>query len=238
MEDYASYTHADPSRVKRALHRRRFADALRLLDLGPDDTLLDLGCGDGFLLSLASGRLPAGHLAGYEPAREMAEQARARLAPLGVPVVGDLADLGDRRFTRLACLETLEHLPPAPLAALLAAAAARLAPGGFLLASVPVEIGPPSLAKNLFRLARAPRRPDLDGRRLLRALLGLPNEREAGQALSGLPYHFSHVGFDHRRLERRLAADFRILARRGSPCSRLGPAFNTTLYYRLAPRHA
>jgi len=236
MDDYASYTHADPSRVKRYLHRRRFADALRLLDLGPDDTLLDLGCGDGYLLSLAAARLPAGRLAGYEPAAEMADQARARLEPLGVTVAGDLAVLGDRRFTRLACLETLEHLPPSPLDALLAAASARLAPDGFLLASVPVEIGLPSLAKNLFRLARAPRRPDLDGRRLLRTLLGLPISRDDGQTLGSLPYHFSHVGFDHRRLERRLAADFRVLARRGSPFPRLGAAVNTTLYYRLAPK--
>jgi ubiquinone/menaquinone biosynthesis C-methylase UbiE len=49
-----------------------------LLEIGPNDSVLEVGFGPGVTIQRLSKLASAGHVAGIEPSREMLEQARAR----------------------------------------------------------------------------------------------------------------------------------------------------------------
>lgn len=51
-----------------------------LLEIGPDDSLLEVGFGPGVIIQRLSKLASAGHIAGIDPSLEMVEQARARNA--------------------------------------------------------------------------------------------------------------------------------------------------------------
>ena len=51
-----------------------------LLEIGPDDSLLEVGFGPGVIIQRLSKLASAGHIAGVDPSLEMVEQARARNA--------------------------------------------------------------------------------------------------------------------------------------------------------------
>ena len=93
----------------------RIAWAVRYLDLGPDDRVLELGCGHGVALSLVCERLREGTVVGVDRSPKMTaaalarnraavEAGRARIltAPLHE------ADLGDELFDVVYAI----HFPP------------------------------------------------------------------------------------------------------------------------------
>ena len=49
-----------------------------LLEIGPNDSVLEVGFGPGVIIQRLSKLASAGHVAGIDPSREMVEQARAR----------------------------------------------------------------------------------------------------------------------------------------------------------------
>src|SRR5262249_13494696 len=51
-----------------------------LLEVGPKDSVLEVGFGPGVVIQRLSNLASAGHIAGADPSREMLEQARARNA--------------------------------------------------------------------------------------------------------------------------------------------------------------
>src|SRR5258708_466450 len=51
-----------------------------LLEIGPYDSVLEVGFGPGVMIQRLSKLASAGHVAGIDPSREMVEQARARNA--------------------------------------------------------------------------------------------------------------------------------------------------------------
>jgi ubiquinone/menaquinone biosynthesis C-methylase UbiE len=51
-----------------------------LLEIGPNDRVLEVGFGPGVIIQRLSKLASAGHVAGIDPSREMVEQARARNA--------------------------------------------------------------------------------------------------------------------------------------------------------------
>lgn len=233
---YHTYTTDDPFALKRWLHRRRFLAAFRALHTSPTGSVLDYGCGDGYFLALLRHRLPNSSLTGFDPLPNMAAQARERLAGLGILITEDLKTLGQQRFDRIACLETCEHLVESDLRRLLEAIRDRLTPDGQALFSVPVEIGPPALVKNLFRLLRRKGYENLNWKTVIRATLGRPQPQHVSQALPGREYIFSHIGFDHRRFERLLRDNFHVSRRTTVPIPLFGPFFNNTLLYACRAR--
>jgi SAM-dependent methyltransferase len=52
--------------------------ALELLDLAPDDAVLEIGCGSGDILARAAARVPRGFAAGLDPSELMVRHARFR----------------------------------------------------------------------------------------------------------------------------------------------------------------
>jgi ubiquinone/menaquinone biosynthesis C-methylase UbiE len=100
---------------------------LMALALGPDDALLELGCGGGLLLRDA----PAGRVAGLDHSPDMVALAREN-APRATVVEGDAAALpfADGEFTAVAMSVVFMFLPDP--AAVLAECRRVLASGGRL----------------------------------------------------------------------------------------------------------
>jgi ubiquinone/menaquinone biosynthesis C-methylase UbiE len=86
----------------------RLRSVVELLDIRPDDRVLEIGCGHGVAASLVCERLAGGHLTAIDRSPKMIEAALRRnaayveagKAEFLVADVEDL-DLGDRRFDKI-----------------------------------------------------------------------------------------------------------------------------------------
>jgi SAM-dependent methyltransferase len=140
------------SRVIAWSHSSRFTTALRLIDQ-PDCSLLDYGCGDGTFLAMAADRVGKGH--GVDVNVGQVEDCASRLAELSnltFSVPEGLADQDyDGAFDVITCMETLEHVPDTVVDAVLTDLRRLCAPGGRVIISVPVEIGPSFIVKQTIR---------------------------------------------------------------------------------------
>jgi SAM-dependent methyltransferase len=234
---YAALTREDPNPLKRAVQGRRLADALALArDLSPG-LVIDYGGGDGALCRSAAALWPEARIICFEPAPQLAAEARALLA--GAPraeVVSEEAALPDAAADLVFCTEVFEHLPPAETARALDEIARILAPGGRAVIGVPVELGPPALAKGLFRALRRPGEFDARPGVILRALTARPpRPRPLAEISPGRAYYPHHAGFDHRALAGAVGERFAIEGRRGSPFGALPAWLNSELYLRVKP---
>lgn len=76
---------------------------------------------------------------------------------------------------------------------------------------------------------------DARPRNILRAAAGRPPaDRPLGRISQGLPYHFHHTGFDHRRLRAVLQETFDPVREFGSPVD--SELFGTEVYLVMAKR--
>jgi SAM-dependent methyltransferase len=235
---YAALTREDPSPLKRAVQSRRLADALRLTGDSTPRSIVDYGGGDGALCRSAAALWPDARLLCFEPAPQLAEEARALLAQtVQAEVVTDETSLPTGGADLVFCTEVFEHLPPDETARALDEIARILAPGGRAVIGVPVEIGPPALPKGLFRALRRPGDFDARPSAIARALLAwAPGLRPVAEISPGRAYHPHHVGFDHRPLARALADRFELELRAGSPFPVLPLWLNSELYFRIRLR--
>jgi SAM-dependent methyltransferase len=86
----------------------RFVWAVEVLDVRPDDRLLEVGCGHGVAVSLVCERLTTGGITAIDRSAKMIEMATRRnrehvdagRAVLEAVALGD-ADFGDRRFDKI-----------------------------------------------------------------------------------------------------------------------------------------
>ncbi len=235
---YAALTRDDPNPAKRWVQRRRLADALALgARAAPDAlTILDYGAGDGALMALARRRFANAALHCFEPTPALYEDCAARVPDAHMHAREETLPAG--AFDLIFCTEVFEHLPPRETEAAFAAIARALRPDGVALIGVPIETGPPALAKGLFRWLRRPGAPDARLRAILAAMIGAPQDlRTLSEIAPGRAYHPYHIGFEHRAFARALAARFAIIARRGSPFP-FAPAWANTEIYILARRHS
>ncbi len=96
-------------------HRRIAEQALALMDLQPDENVLDVGCGAGWLSRLIAKRVTEGRLVGMDLSDEMVR--RARRAPVGfaqvIFVVGGVDEIPweDNFFTRVISVESAYYWP-------------------------------------------------------------------------------------------------------------------------------
>ena len=81
------------------LQRRLARDALDGLEFRPDERVLDVGCGDGYLTRVIASRLPGGSVVGVDASPRMIEVARSRPDPSGADVRFLVADARDLPFT-------------------------------------------------------------------------------------------------------------------------------------------
>jgi SAM-dependent methyltransferase len=231
---YQDITRNDKNPIKRLLQRRRLADALSLIrgDARPR-TIVDFGGGDGELCKRLAARFRAARILCYEPAPSLRAEAAGLLKDAATVVVASRLDqLPEGEGDLVFCMEVFEHLPPRQTAEALAAIHKLLADEGIAIIGVPLEVFVPAALKGVFRMARRYGEFDATAGNVVRAALGTPpRDRPVAEIAVGLPYHFHHLGFDHRRLRKQLEEHFAILQTVGSPFRLLGTWLNSEVYY-------
>ena len=114
--------------------------------LGDTETIADIGCGSGTVLTVLRKRYIGARLIGIDLSEPSLATLRARLAGDASMTfqVGSIAATGldTASCDLVVCTETLEHLFPQDFTAGLAEIARVLKPGGRFLASVPLEERP------------------------------------------------------------------------------------------------
>ena len=225
---YGLSTHSHSSWLIRFSHRRRFKLAIELLEPRPTSKILDYGSGDGYLLELLAQQVPSQNLTAFEPMQLLIPQIGNRLEHLGIKIHTAFQDLPEAGFDRIACLEVLEHLQPQAVLNSLAILKQLLSPGGILVISVPIEIGPPALLKYL-------------GTRIIR---GTDRHYKLSEACLAAGYKkiprddsadfIPHKGFDYRELKNQLETIFKINREIFSPLPFLGASFNAQALWQLS----
>ncbi len=229
MSFYSEQTHESRFPGKRWAHRSRFRDALKLLSLTENDTFLDFGCGDGFLLELASRKTSPDKIFGYEPSEMMRCLANERLGD-SAHIFSNPTELENMKFAKISSLEVFEHLPEKELSESLGAISKMLESDGLFLVSVPIEIGISAIIKNKFRLLTGKTK-NLSLGNFYRSALGLHCKRAEPERFDGLSYIFSHIGFDFRNFRKLLETQFTILKTHYSPFPILRGLANNVVYY-------
>ena len=234
--DYAQSTHHSQQTLRRFAHVRRFTRALQLLQVGPEDAVLDLGAGDGYFLQQVAEVAPRATLVAVEPDPGMQARLHEGLRALidanrvRVYLKGD--DLPDASFDRLACLEVMEHLPPRLQRSVLALLYRVARSDARLVISVPVEVGPVALVKAVARMRNG--EPAESVKYLLKALGNKSVPRPDAD------YIINHTGFRFQDLENEIARSPWQIARREFSPLPLGSWFvNSQVLYvlqRRAPR--
>jgi len=222
---YSHLTIDSDSAIKRFSHRRRFSLARRLLAVSAGHRVLDYGAGDGYFLRVIGSSHPAATMVAYDPSQEMLSQIRGKAIN---NAVSDVSSILDHSFDRIACLEVLEHLTEDQQMDTLLQIRRFLTTDGLLLVSVPIEIGPSAIAKNVARLMAGHPHPGASLRNVVRSAFGMPVARDAAR--------LSHIGFDHRDLRRLFPkCGWEIEATVCSPWPLLGSLLNSQIFFVLRP---
>jgi 2-polyprenyl-3-methyl-5-hydroxy-6-metoxy-1,4-benzoquinol methylase len=246
--DYARKQIYCPSRVVAWSHGSRFRLASRLTSFAAGGRLLDYGCGDGTFMALTHGTFQEATGADID-ASQLAE-CRRRLSTLPGLAFVATADLHgathERAYDVVTCMEVLEHCMDGERVRVLDHLRDLIAPGGRLVVSVPIEIGPALAGKQFFRAVAAWRgqgdyryRETYSPRELLAAALARPNLVRAHHHVetpSGPLDYCGHKGFDWRVLEKEIGARFLIERRLFTPLGRLGPLLNSQVWFVCARR--
>ena len=229
-ENYSERLISGGSFMTRMSHRRRVDTSLSLLDGQHFERAADVGAADGWFLRALLERSVIAEGLGIDNEPAMVETGRARSAGLPLRFVQPSdATLEAHRgaLDLVACMETLEHTEDVDSMLDLVVDLAR--PGGSILVSVPVEVGPSLLGKQSGRWL-ANRRGTYGyerypWRELVRVSLLWNTDGVTRQNL------YSHKGFDFRRIRRMLAARAEIVRTVYSPAGRLGPAVASTVFW-------
>lgn len=209
--------------LARLAHANRFSVALELVRRfgGPDASVLDFGAGDGAFLRALGASGHRGPRYGYDAFKAPAGDGIIPLSELGAPPAGG--------YQVITALETLEHLFPDAVEHFLSYTEGALAPGGHLIVSVPIMVGPVLFVKyaNARFINRSRWRYSV-GELVNGGIRLAPVARETGGAM------MSHKGFDFRVLrERLLRTRLALVHESYSPFPRLWFGFNSQAFFVL-----
>jgi len=246
--DYARKQIYSPSGLVRWSHGSRFEVARALIAPRAGGRLLDYGCGDGTFVAMAHADFT--ETVGLDVDRGQVDEARERLgrlpgvrfAPTSAPCPGSEPLVP---FDVVTCMEVLEHCLEDERRRVIGELKRLVSPGGLVVVSVPIEIGPSLAGKQLGRFLAARRglgdyqyRERYSPLAFTRACLGLPTPRVVleGGGPEGPYRYYGHKGFDYRDVGRELTAHFTIAQRLYSPMRLLGPFLNSQAWFVCLPR--
>jgi 2-polyprenyl-3-methyl-5-hydroxy-6-metoxy-1,4-benzoquinol methylase len=230
-------------------HGSRFRLAARLAAAaGAGGRLLDYGCGDGTFIGLTHGTFA--RAIGCDIDAAQLAQCRRRLGNLdrvSFVHINDLADGAHRgAYDVVTCMEVLEHCVDAERTAVLDALGRVVNARGRVIISVPIEIGPALLGKQLFRAIAAWRghgdyrhRETYSTRELVAAALARPRLARAEYEVetpSGKMRYCGHKGFDWRTLEHEIVQRFAVHERRFTPLPALKGILNSQVWFVCTPK--
>ncbi len=224
-------------------HRRRFALARKLVEKYAGGKLLDYGCGDATFLAQISDIFPTA--IGTDNGQRQIEDCRRRLADLrdlSFCTTRELsAQIHDRAFDVITCMEVLEHCVEDDLNVILNEMSRLISPAGRIVISVPIEIGPPLIIKQVIRRYASWRgvgdyqyTEQYSAVELMKMLFARANtsiqRRRHVDSDKGISYH-THMGFNWRHLRRQLARSFEIERLVFSPIGFAGTLANSQVWF-------
>ncbi|MEP6914960.1 MAG: class I SAM-dependent methyltransferase [Acidobacteriota bacterium] len=246
--DYARKQIYCPSRVVAWSHGSRFKLATELASAAAGGRLLDYGCGDGTFIALTHGTF--GEAVGCDIDAAQLAECRRRFGDLA-HVTFTLTAAVDApshaaAYDAVTCMEVLEHCRDAERVRVLDVLRGLVAPGGHVIISVPIEVGPALLGKQFFRAVAAWRghgdykyRETYTPRELLLAALARPGLARAEYRVdtpSGPVEYCGHKGFDWRALDREIRERFIVERRMFTPLGPLGAMLNSQVWFVCRPR--
>jgi 2-polyprenyl-3-methyl-5-hydroxy-6-metoxy-1,4-benzoquinol methylase len=213
---YSLYNYYGSGPVARA-KRARFERALRIGRGQNGGRAIDMGCADGLLIpSLARHYERVAAIDRDRVAMDTAQRLVDRLSLPNVTLLcsdgmgfAEIRDHIGTGYGTMYLLETLEHVGEQPdmwgsKMAFLEECFSLLEPGGTIVISVPKMVGPIILFKNLLQRTMFKYHDSLPPKQLLKSAF-LYNTDDLEPLWEG-----SHVGFNHRKLERHLRDRFNV----------------------------
>ncbi len=122
------------ARIYRLFNRNPASNRIvvEMLELTPDDYVLEVGCGPGAAVELAASLLGADRVAAVDPSSTFVDMVRTRVPGADVRVGGaEDIPFDDGTFTAIWSIASMHHWPDRDAG--LATVTAKLAPGGRLL---------------------------------------------------------------------------------------------------------
>jgi len=205
--------------------------------------LLDYGCGDATFLAQIYDIFP--NAIGTDNGQQQIDDCRYRLADLRDLRFCTTTELSeqayDSAFDVITCMEVLEHCIEDDLNFILNELRRLISPAGRIVISVPIEIGPPLIFKQVLRGYASWRgvgdyqyTEQYSAVELMKMLFARANtviqRRRHADRDKGNSYH-THMGFNWRRLHRQLAACFEIERLLFSPIGFAGALANSQVWF-------
>jgi SAM-dependent methyltransferase len=245
--DYARKQIYCRSGLVRWSHGSRFERARALVAPRAGGRLLDYGCGDGTFVAMVHADFT--ETVGLDVDRTQVDAAAARLGHLpGIRFGLTAAPFPESQtaapFDVVTCMEVLEHCLEDERRRVIGELRRLVAPGGLVVVSVPIEIGPSLAGKQLARALAALRglgdyryRERYSPLEFARALCGLRTGRVVleGRGPQGPYLYHGHKGFDYRDVGRELAAQFTVTRRLFTPMKLSGPFLNSQAWFVCTP---
>lgn len=233
---YADVTIKDRNIIKRKLHRIRYKHAIIPLKKYPHNfsgNILDYGGGNGQLCRYISSILPYSNITMYEPSPDIRSEAISNLEDYPkIRIKDNVNDIASNSFDVIFCLAVFEHIPGRKYIIFFNDFKRLLKQNGKIIIGIPIEIYIPALAKGLFRMSRRYKEYDANLYNVFRCVIGRPpRNRPLSKLSDSLPYHWDHLGFDHRILQKKLSRHFKIIKKYGSPFPLLLDFLNFDRYY-------
>jgi 2-polyprenyl-3-methyl-5-hydroxy-6-metoxy-1,4-benzoquinol methylase len=231
-------------------HRTRFETARKMVVPYAGQRLLDYGCGDGTFLAQISDLFPGG--TGADSDLSQTQEAAKRLAPvasLKFCTVAELANHPAKSFDVITCMETLEHVSNEDMPGVIANLGRLVASTGRVIISVPIEVGPTLLGKQIVRRIAGWRNlghykyGDRYTFGELSTMIFAGEGTEIPRGITGMDLPdgghiicYTHKGFNWRVLRSKLASVFTIAAPKFSPLNWTGGLASSQVWLSCTPK--